>query len=534
MEQTILAWHFVGQWLRDGSPVPPDGEWLEWHGPLKMCESGLHASRDPFDALRYAPGPILCRVECSGSIIEESSKLVCSRRRIIKRKDVTEELRYFARVQALSVIHLWEPPDVVLNYLITGDEKLRIAAHDAAYAAARDAACFTLATAAYAADAAATAAARAGAATILLERGGFLGGVGTASLVHTFCGLYLLADGECPPVHANDGLAAELAERMERATGIGPQLAGRVWLLPQHPVEFARIADELTAAEPGLEVLFHTEAVAAGRDSGGWTVEFVCRGRRGQVAARALVDASGDAVLAEMSGRPAPATAPAWLQRPAYVVGMAGVADDLSADSRLRLAQRLVAGVHAGRLDEAALGASFRSSGRPGEVFLTIDLAAGGADYDPADPGCLSALERDGRRIAAGIATLLAETGPAWRDAYISHWPVRAGVRESRRWRGRHVLTESEWLAGARFDDEAALATWPMEFRRTNRGPKLRFPAGGRPCGIPLGCLQAAGLEGVWCAGRCISVDQEVQASVRVMGTCFATGEAAGKAAAGE
>jgi len=32
-------------------------------------------------------------------------------------------------------------------------------------------------------------------------------------------------------------------------------------------------------------------------------------------------------------------------------------------------------------------------------------------------------------------------------------------------------------------------------------------------------------------AGRCISADHAAQASIRVMGTCFATGEAAGRAA---
>ena len=132
----IKAWHFVDDRLRNGDPVPPDGEWLEWSEPLLMCPSGLHASRDPFDALQYAPGAILCRVECDGEIVEETDKLVCSRRRIICRKDAREGLRYFACMQALSVVHLWEPPMVVLDYLMTGKEKIR----DAAWAAARDAA----------------------------------------------------------------------------------------------------------------------------------------------------------------------------------------------------------------------------------------------------------------------------------------------------------------------------------------------------------------------------------------------------------
>ncbi|RYD66835.1 MAG: FAD-dependent oxidoreductase, partial [Verrucomicrobiaceae bacterium] len=116
--------------------------------------------------------------------------------------------------------------------------------------------------------------------------------------------------------------------------------------------------------------------------------------------------------------------------------------------------------------------------------------------------------------------------------ACISHWPVRAGVRESRRWKGQHVLTEAEVLAGTRHEDDIALATWPLEFRETNRGPKLRYPQDDRAAGIPLGCLMPESLDGVFVAGRCVSCDHGAQASVRVMGTCFATGQAAGLSAA--
>lgn len=132
----ITAYHFVGATLRDGRAIPPDGEWLIHDGPVVMCESGLHASRDPFDALQFAPGETLCMVECEDVVSEDDDKLVCRRRRIVKRRDATAMLREFARAQALSVAHLWGCPPFVRQYLETGDESLR----DAARAAARDAA----------------------------------------------------------------------------------------------------------------------------------------------------------------------------------------------------------------------------------------------------------------------------------------------------------------------------------------------------------------------------------------------------------
>ena len=161
-----IAWHFVGKTLRGGRPIPKDGEWLEYTGALKLCESGLHWSREPFDALTYAPGETLCLVEIGGAIVEEKvgDKGISTRRKIIARMDATEMLRYFARMQALSVIHLNEDlcnSEVVCDYLMTGDESLRAAASAAAWAAraAALAAAWAARDAAWAARAAALAAA---------------------------------------------------------------------------------------------------------------------------------------------------------------------------------------------------------------------------------------------------------------------------------------------------------------------------------------------------------------------------------------
>ena len=132
----VIAYHFCGDTLRDGRPIPADGEWLTHDGNVVMCASGLHASRHPFDALQYAPGPILCRVECEDGVTEHDDKLVCRRRRIIKRIDATDLCWQAARRYALDVIHLWDAPAVVRQYLQTGDETLSAAAREAARAAA--------------------------------------------------------------------------------------------------------------------------------------------------------------------------------------------------------------------------------------------------------------------------------------------------------------------------------------------------------------------------------------------------------------
>ena len=136
MSKEVLAWHFVGDALRDGRPVPADNVTLKHTGKLKLCASGLHASERLIDALEYAPGPILCRVQMGGTIKKDSDKLVARQRTILWRIDSTDVLQKFSRQCALDVAHLWDMPPVVRQYLETGDESVRATANAAAGAAA--------------------------------------------------------------------------------------------------------------------------------------------------------------------------------------------------------------------------------------------------------------------------------------------------------------------------------------------------------------------------------------------------------------
>jgi len=135
-----FGWHFTGPLLRDGSPLPAVGKWEVFKGTLSMCNSGLHVGITPWNALQYAPGETLRLVEYADVGETQPDKIVCARRRTIAQMDATEMLRYFARLQAISCIDRWsiDPPDIVLDYLATGNEELRDAAWAAAWAAAGD------------------------------------------------------------------------------------------------------------------------------------------------------------------------------------------------------------------------------------------------------------------------------------------------------------------------------------------------------------------------------------------------------------
>ena len=125
------------------------GRWLVHKGPLVICDSGFHASIRPIDALQYAPGNWVQRVECAeiGDCTGHTDKLVCVRRKRLWVADAESTLRGFARRCALDVLPLagdFTGADIVREYLETGREDIRAAARDAAgdaaWAAAWDAA----------------------------------------------------------------------------------------------------------------------------------------------------------------------------------------------------------------------------------------------------------------------------------------------------------------------------------------------------------------------------------------------------------
>jgi hypothetical protein len=102
-----------------------------------LCKQGLHGSKRIIDALDYAPGNIVWRVELTGKIVHGSDKVSATRRKYLWGVDCKEIFSNFARRCALDVIHLWDAPDVVISYLKTGDDRLKTVAWVAAWDAAR-------------------------------------------------------------------------------------------------------------------------------------------------------------------------------------------------------------------------------------------------------------------------------------------------------------------------------------------------------------------------------------------------------------
>ena len=141
--QFIDAWWFepaYGRLQFDDGRKPIKGRTHKVKCDPVLCESGLHASVRLIDALQYATSDVVWRVQLGGTIVHGNDKCAATERKYIHRIDIEAELFQFSRWSALQVIHLWDAPAVVREFLETGNDALRAAAWDAARAAPWDSA----------------------------------------------------------------------------------------------------------------------------------------------------------------------------------------------------------------------------------------------------------------------------------------------------------------------------------------------------------------------------------------------------------
>jgi hypothetical protein len=377
--------------------------------------------------------------------------------------------------------------------------------------------------------AAALGAARAGAETRLVERYGFLGGMATAAMVGTVCGLSTTGPGE--PRLLNAGVAGEIEARL-RASGIERLRRGRTVVLPYAPATFARILDDLVAGERALALALHTTCAGAESDPDRiGRVRLV--GRRGaeDVEPRAVVDASGDAIVAWHAGLGVDTPAAAERQLESIVFVLQGLADGAVGGSRTVVVLRALHEAEAaGTLAPGCRLASFRATGRAGEVVVKLALD------DLGDAGSrdeMTHAELVARRRVETLAECLRERVAGFERTFVSHVAPQVGVRESRRIAGRVRLERDDVLTARKRADAIARAAWPIELWESGAGgARYEYVPDDDWYDVPRGCVEHATCTNLLAAGRCMSASHEAMGSARVIGTCLAVGEAAGRLAA--
>ena len=162
-----------------------------------------------------------------------------------------------------------------------------------------------------------------------------------------------------------------------------------------------------------------------------------------------------------------------------------------------------------------------------GEVWVNMTRVKG---VDGTDPRSLSAGEIEAARQIDDIRKYLIGFVPGFEDAYLAGTAPFLGIRETRRIVGRYVMTKDDILGCRRFDDAIAVGGYPIDLHHPD-DDSCTLEWCGDCYDIPYRSLLPQRVENLLVAGRCISTTHEAMAAIRVMSTCMAMGEAAGRAA---
>jgi hypothetical protein len=355
--------------------------------------------------------------------------------------------------------------------------------------------------------AAAIASARAGAATVLVEQFGYLGGTATASLMACINGFrnQVEPDG----TQTVRGIAEEIVLRLKEVGGLGnspyPQKP-----YPTEPgkLEYSYVIDterfkHITlqlCVEAGVDLLFHTYFSDAIRE-GGAVRGVIAENKSGRQAllAKCVVDASGDGDVAARAG------APFWQT----------VKDE------------------APRLNDALMYRIQFGAARPAGQYA-CDLGTNAVVWGPgvgpingANGDALSRAEVETRLRVYDDFAQKQQAEPSLADARVIETPPLLGVRQTRFIEGEYRLTAEDAIEGRRFDDVVAISSCPIihfyGYRRYLEHEGYD---------IPYRCLVPQRVENLLVAGRCISSEQQPYESHRAMVPIMAIGQAAGAAAA--
>ncbi|MFO1110727.1 MAG: FAD-dependent oxidoreductase [Bradyrhizobium sp.] len=385
--------------------------------------------------------------------------------------------------------------------------------------------------------AAAVAAARAGRRTLLIERYGFLGGMGTAAGVTNFCGLHANVHGEMHRVV--QGVASELLARIDRLGGLNaPHLIlGKIFAQAYDTAAYKIAADDLLAQHK-VDILFH--ALGAGvvmHDERRVDVLMVeTKAGRRAVRADIFVDCSGDGDLAAWAGAPFEiGDGEGRTLYPSMMFRLNGIDPAKAGEAWRTIPALMEKAVAAGTHTFPRKGAIVRpqKSGIEWRVNFTQVARSDGRAVNGIEPDELTRGEIDGRRQAMAAFEFL-RTVPGFEKSYIVDLPPQLGIRETRRVVGGYMLSGEDVLGCASFEDSIGVNGWPME-QHVAGDVVFKFPPIPQSRGfneLPYRMLVPERIDNLLVAGRCASMTHDGQSAARVSGACFAMGEAAGSAAA--
>lgn len=378
--------------------------------------------------------------------------------------------------------------------------------------------------------AAAVAAARQGAKVLLVEKQGALGGLGTMGLVPLFMGF-----DDSVNFYAG-GIGKEILEAMHKNMSGQKEHFGNYIIDPEG---LKRAYDEIVENEENIKLLFFTELVDVMQEKD---------------TVKAVVLSSSDGVFAATAKTYIDCTGCGSLVTKTTARCIRGDENGGVMGATLCTLWGNVDWETAEYGEDHALEQAYKDG-----VLTTLDMhlpgmvrhgnkGAGGNlghiyNVDENNAEAITAAIIKGRKLAEEYKNYYRGYIKGYENAELMATASMLGVREGVRVEGDYTLNVNDFITKATFSDEIGRLHYPVDLHAATSSKKdfqkyheefnEKFVyKDGDSYGIPLSCLIPKTLKNVLIAGRLLSADREMLATLRVMPGCFITGQAVGVTAA--
>ena len=370
--------------------------------------------------------------------------------------------------------------------------------------------------------AAAIAAAREGVKVLLIEKGNCLGGAAVNSLVNPF--MYYWTNFGKERKDLSRGVFSEIHKRLENRNALFYES------FLEEELKF--ILSEMVENE-GIDVLYHARLYDVKKENDLIKSVYVAvKSGKMEIEADYFIDATGDAQLAYLGGCKT-------------VLGR----------DKDNLCQPMTLCFRLGNVDTDAFFESFEELKKehkraldrgelinPRENILVFKMPVDNVLHfnttrvirlDPTDPFDITEAEKQGRKQVYEIYEFMKKHASGLDKSFLMATASEIGVRESRKIVGKYVLTGKDITECKKFPDAICACNYDIDIHNPEgTGTSHYYFRDGEYYTIPYRCLIPEGVSNLLVAGRCISSDQEAQASYRIMPTVCCIGEAAGAAVA--
>ncbi len=413
--------------------------------------------------------------------------------------------------------------------------------------------------------AAAVAAARAGVKTMLIERNGFVGGVATAGMCCGIFNCYYTSEHKLG-VH---GIAVEVADKLSEAMGYG-----KTWHNHKghviYDLEIGKLVLQEMLENAGVKVLLNTvvsNVIIEDDTLKGIIIE--SKSGREALIAKNIVDATGDADIAFLSG--APVHIPEQNQGHHSLCFRLGNVDvdefidhfrehpeqypemmDVEWTLKDALEQYEKCGTflfpHGGGIQMEVFKQAIESGDLPGHVGMhdttnacqmhgmkqtgIVHVITGFTHFDGLDNTKITNSINDGRKMAYKIAEVFRQYLPGFQKSFVAGVAANLGVRSSRWLDGDFVYKPDMFNPGVRFDD--AVGKFVVYNEKVLHPGDKAWSAqvmSDNTADLPFRCLLPKKINGlIMGSGRSISAENPW--TLRVMVNTMVIGQAAGVAAA--